>query len=89
MNHTKILTDIVASEIVSQQMKRSTYKFNEVVDSMNLKILASRICQFHELDIADADINVCVLGAVMTAQITLFPNSFTLDGLTESWSEIE
>lgn len=85
MNHTKILTDIVASEIVSSNMKQSQKTFDEVVESMNLKILAERVRSFHDLQVSDADMVVCIIGAVATAQISLFPDSFVLNGLTETF----
>lgn len=87
MNHKAKLTDIIASEIVSSNMKQSQKTFDEVVDSMNLNILASKICKYHEIDIPDGDIYVCILGGIMQAQVTLFPQMFILNGLTESWSQ--
>ena len=62
MNHKTKLTEIIASEIVSSNMKQSQKTFDEVVDSMNLNILASKICEYHELDISSGDIYVCILG---------------------------
>ena len=86
MPQTKILTDIIASEIVSSNMKQSQKSFDDVVDSMNLHILASKICEYHKLDVPKEDIHVCILGALMTAQVTLFPQKFILDGLAENLS---